>query len=309
MPPTPPVSLPVPRTGEITFYLSLPVSAAGLDQAAAKVATPGSSTYRHFSSLAAAAGQFGATDAQIDAIAQSVRSLGLQFAADPTRLFGRVTGSAKQWQAALGTPLTEHAATASNPFTSYSLPAKTPAALQPSGTVLLMAVCAPLAGRMVARRGTRMPLLIAGAGLIAAGVLLTALTASTSAGYLIVSYLVFGIGMGMVNAPITNSAVSGMPREQAGVAAGIASASRQVGQMLGVAVMGSVLTANLHGPLPSGFAAATRPGWWIIAACGAAVIVLALITTGRRGKASAAKTASLVATAEEAAEKVPAASR
>ncbi len=64
----------------------------------------------------------------------------------------------------------------------------------------------------------------------------------------------------------------------------------------------------LASPLPSGFAAATRPGWWIIAACGAAVIVLALITTGRRGKASAAKTASLVATAEEAAEKVPAAS-
>src|SRR6202035_1672731 len=103
-----------------------------------------------------------------------------------------------------------------------------------------MAVSAPLAGRMVGRRGTRTPLLIAGAGLIAGGVLLTGLTASTSAGYLIVSYLVFGIGIGMVNAPITNSAVSGMPREQAGVAAGIASASRQVGQVLGVAVVGSV---------------------------------------------------------------------
>ena len=126
------------KTGEITFYLSLPASTAGLDQAAAKVATPGSSTYRHFSSLATAASQFGATDAQIDAIAQSVRSLGLQFAADPTRLFGRVTGSAKQWQAALGTPLTEQAATASNPFTSYGLPAKTPATLQPSGAVLLL---------------------------------------------------------------------------------------------------------------------------------------------------------------------------
>jgi TRAP-type mannitol/chloroaromatic compound transport system permease large subunit len=98
-----------------------------------------------------------------------------------------------------------------------------------------------------------------------------------------------------------------MPREQAGVAAGIASTSRQVGQVLGVAVMGSVLAANLHGSLSSGFAAATRPGWWIIAACGFAVIVLALIATGQRGRASAAKTATLVATAEEAAEKVPAA--
>ena len=132
------MSLPVPKAGEVTFYLSLPASTAGLDQAAAKVAMPGSSTYRHFTSLATAASQFGATDAQIDAIAQSVRSLGLQFAADPTRLFERVTGLAKQWQAALGTPLTEQAATASNPFTSYSLPAKTPAALQPSGTVLLL---------------------------------------------------------------------------------------------------------------------------------------------------------------------------
>jgi len=115
--------------------------------------------------------------------------------------------------------------------------------------------------------------------------------------------------MGMVNAPITNSAVSGMPREQAGAAAGIASASRQIGQVLGVAVTGSALTANLHGSLQSGFAAATRPGWWIIAACGFAVIALALITTGQRGRASAAKTASLVASAEAAAEKVPAASR
>src|SRR3984957_11901441 len=111
-----PVSLPVPKTGEVTFYLSLPASTAGLDQAAAQVTVPGSSTYRHFTALAAAARRFGATDAQINAIAKSVQGLGLQFAADPTRLFARVTGSAKQWRTALGTPLTEQAATASTPF-------------------------------------------------------------------------------------------------------------------------------------------------------------------------------------------------
>jgi subtilase family serine protease len=133
-----PISLPAPKTGEVTFYLSLPASTAGLDQAAAQVAMPGSSTYRHFTSLATAASRFGATDAQINAIAKSVQGLGLQFAADPTRLFARVIGSAKQWQTALGTPLTEQAATSSNPFTTYSLPAKTPAALQPSGAVLVL---------------------------------------------------------------------------------------------------------------------------------------------------------------------------
>jgi kumamolisin len=137
-PPPPAVSLPVPKAGEVTFYLSLPAATAALDQAAAEAAMPGSPTYRHFMSLAAAASRFGATDTQIGAIAQSVRSLGLQYAADPTRLFARVTGSAKQWQAALGTPLTEQAATASNPFITYALPARTPAALRPAGTVVLL---------------------------------------------------------------------------------------------------------------------------------------------------------------------------
>jgi kumamolisin len=134
----PPVFLPVPKTGEVTFYLSLPASTTGLSEAVARAATPGSSDYRHFSSLDKAARQFGATDAQINAVADSVKSLGLRFAADPTRLFGRVTGSTEQWQEALGTPLSKRAAKASSPFITYSLPARTPAALQPSGTSLLL---------------------------------------------------------------------------------------------------------------------------------------------------------------------------
>jgi EmrB/QacA subfamily drug resistance transporter len=162
-----------------------------------------------------------------------------------------------------------------------------------------MAVSAPLAGRMLARSGARKPLLIAGGGITAGGLLLTQLTSSSAPGYLFLAFLVFGIGMGFVNAPITNSAVSGMPRSQAGVASGIASTSRQVGSSVGVAVMGSVLAANLHGSIAAGFASATRPGWWIIAAAGIVVIVLALITTSRRGKASAERSATLVAKAEE----------
>ncbi len=162
-----------------------------------------------------------------------------------------------------------------------------------------MAVSAPLAGRMLARSGARAPLLIAGTGIAAGGVLLTQLTNSSAPGYLVLAFLVFGIGIGFVNAPITNSAVSGMPRSQAGVASGIASTSRQVGSSVGVAVMGSVLAANLHGSMTAGFAAATRPGWWIVAAAGMVVIVLTLITTSRRGKASAERTATLVAKAEE----------
>jgi Pro-kumamolisin, activation domain/Subtilase family len=133
-----PVSLPAPESGEVTFYLSLPSSKAALDKAAVSVSTPGSSQYRHFSSLGKAARQFGATNAQINAVAAAMSRVGLRFAADPSRLFGRVTGSARQWRVALGVPLSRRAATASSPFVTYSLPARIPDALQPPGTRLLV---------------------------------------------------------------------------------------------------------------------------------------------------------------------------
>jgi hypothetical protein len=85
-----------------------------------------------------------------------------------------------------------------------------------------------------------------------------------------------------------------MPRQQAGVAAGVASTSRQVGTSLGVAVMGSVLSGNLHGAMRTGFVAASQPGWWIVAACGAIILILGIITTGRWARRTAARTAALL---------------
>jgi EmrB/QacA subfamily drug resistance transporter len=162
-----------------------------------------------------------------------------------------------------------------------------------------MAVCALLAGRIVAKRGARLPLMVSGIALIASGALLTRLTDTAGTGFLALSYVAFGIGLGMVNAPITNSAVSGMPRQQAGVAAGVASTSRQVGQSLGVAIMGSVLNGNLHGALRTGFVAASRPGWWIVAACGAIGLILAVVTTGRWALRTAVRTAALLSPMEQ----------
>ncbi|MCW2932538.1 MAG: EmrB/QacA subfamily drug resistance transporter, partial [Actinomycetia bacterium] len=167
----------------------------------------------------------------------------------------------------------------------------------------VMACSAPLAGRMIARRGTRPPLLIAGTGLVAGGVMLAFITAASPVWYVLASCVVFGAGMGWVNAPITNNAVAGMPRSQAGVASGIASTSRQVGSSLGVAITGAVLAGGLHGRLPAaagGFTAAARPGWWIIAVLGAVVLLLALATTGRRGRASADRAAALITRTEQA---------
>jgi kumamolisin len=136
--PAAPVSLPVPAAGVVTFYLSLPGSANGLREAATAVATPDSQQYRHFMSEADAGAKYGATDAQIEAVTTSIKTLGLQFAADPSRLFGRVSGTTAQWQAALETPLVVQPATASSPFTGYSLPDQLPVALQPAGTTMIV---------------------------------------------------------------------------------------------------------------------------------------------------------------------------
>ncbi|MGI8803047.1 MAG: MFS transporter [Solirubrobacteraceae bacterium] len=138
-------------------------------------------------------------------------------------------------------------------------------------------VFGPLSGRLVARRGARLPLVVAGCAFVAAAVMLTGLGAHTSLAYLLASYFVFGLGFGLVNPPITNTAVSGMPGSQAGVAAAVASTSRQVGATLGVAIAGAVAGASGVGGV--GFAAATRPAWWIIGGLGAAVLVLGVLTT------------------------------
>jgi EmrB/QacA subfamily drug resistance transporter len=163
---------------------------------------------------------------------------------------------------------------------------------------LVMACSAPLCGRVIARAGTKIPLLIAGTGITAGGVLLAFLTAASPVWYVLLACVVLGCGMGWVNAPATNNAVAGMPRARAGTAAGIVSTGRQVGSSLGVAVTGTVLAASLHGPLRTGFAAATRPAWWIVTAMGLCVLVIAVATTGRAGRDSAARAAALIERAD-----------
>jgi EmrB/QacA subfamily drug resistance transporter len=152
-------------------------------------------------------------------------------------------------------------------------------------------IFSPLSGRIVGSRGSRLPLLLAGLAIAAGCGVLTQLTNNTPSGWLFTAYVIFGMGFGLVNAPITNAAVSGMPIAQAGVAAGVASASRQVGQSLGVAVVGSLVTSGIHGPLQASFAAASHVGWWTLVGCGAVVFVLGLVTTSRWALATAARTA------------------
>lgn len=137
---------------------------------------------------------------------------------------------------------------------------------------------APLSGRIVGRRGPRIPLLVGGLGIGLGGALMTGLGAHTSPVSLLPAYIVFGIGFGMVNPPITNTAVLGMPPAQAGVASAVASTSRQVGQTFGVALLGAVAAAGA-GRIGLDFVQSSHVAWWLVAACGAVVLVLGLLST------------------------------
>jgi EmrB/QacA subfamily drug resistance transporter len=151
-------------------------------------------------------------------------------------------------------------------------------------------IFAPFSGNLVGRRGPRAGLIAGGLGIMLGGALMTGVTTSTSLASLLPAYFVFGIGFGMVNPPITNTAVLGMPPAQAGVAAAVASTSRQVGQTLGVAVAGALAVAGA-GSVGPGFVQGSRSGWWLVAACGLATVLLGLASTTPRANASARRVA------------------
>jgi MFS family permease len=155
----------------------------------------------------------------------------------------------------------------------------------------VMAVSAPISGRMVGSRGPRLPLIIAGVAMCVGALPLTQLTDHLGYGWLLACYMIFALGFGVVNAPITNAAVSGMPRSQSGVAAAVASTSRQIGASLGVAIVGSVVSGGAGLAVRREFSRASHVGWWIVVCYGAAVLALALLTTGRRAARSATQVA------------------
>ncbi|MGW2909433.1 MFS transporter [Streptomyces asoensis] len=160
-------------------------------------------------------------------------------------------------------------------------------------------LCAPLSGRLVGSRGPRLPLLISGAAITVSGLLFAVFEAETSDVTLFLGYVLFGVGFGFVNAPITNTAVSGMPRGQAGLAAAVASTSRQLGQTLGVAVIGAVLATGVSASAyRDTFVSASVPGWWILAGCGLVVLVLGAVTTGAWARGTAERAARRLAAPE-----------
>ncbi|QHC27105.1 DHA2 family efflux MFS transporter permease subunit [Streptomyces sp. GS7] len=164
--------------------------------------------------------------------------------------------------------------------------------LLPVGALVI--VFSPFTGRLVGTSGPRLPLLLAGGALALGGAASLWLRPATPLPTVLAVYLLFGVFLSTVNPPITNTAVGGMPRSMAGVATSLASAGRQTGTTLGVAISGTIVgpTAARGG---TAFVRAAHGVWWLVLGLGLGIVVLGLLSTGRRSRATAERAAAMFA--------------
>jgi len=157
--------------------------------------------------------------------------------------------------------------------------------LLPVGLAVL--VFSPLSGRLVGRVGSRPSLLIAGLMIAIMSTMLVFLTPVAPHWLLMTIFVAFGITFGMITVPINYAAVTGMPHDRAGAAAGITSTSKQIGISVGVALSGVLASGALSPPMGD-FTASADPLWLLTFTLGLAIAVLAIISTSPRAQRSAA---------------------
>ncbi len=152
-------------------------------------------------------------------------------------------------------------------------------------------IVAPLAGVFSERLGSR-PFMIAGLSLQAAALAWLASTLSTHMHYsqMIVPFVMAGAGMALVFAPSANAVLSSVRTEQAGQASGANNAIREVGGVLGVAVLASVFTGAGSYLSPQAFLNGLLPAMWVgvaVLAAGALVVLALPFGTARRRRSRA----------------------
>ncbi|MEU4837222.1 DHA2 family efflux MFS transporter permease subunit [Nocardia testacea] len=136
------------------------------------------------------------------------------------------------------------------------------AGLQTLPTTLAMVVVSPYAGRFAARYGFRIVvtvgLALAGVGLLTLG----SVHADTAYGNVWWRLAIVGIGFALTMSPLTGAAIQSVGSQEGGLASGISSTTRQIGAVLGVAVLGAIVRtreaggASFEAGLDSAFVAA-----------------------------------------------------
>ena len=151
-----------------------------------------------------------------------------------------------------------------------------------------MAVCVAVAATLAPRvaaviggyRAVSFGMLLMVAGLV----LFARLGPGVGLGSLMPGFVLFGVGAGLMNVPLTNSLMEAAPAQQAGMAGALINASREVAGLLGVTVIGAVLwsrqaTALRGGASPrDAFVDGYHTGLWVTIALLGAGVVLSYVT-------------------------------
>jgi EmrB/QacA subfamily drug resistance transporter len=157
-----------------------------------------------------------------------------------------------------------------------------------------MIAISPLGGRLIARFGVR-PLMTVGMALGTAGlVVLAQVDASSGYGLLFPGYLLFGISLGCVYAPMSTAAMAAMPQAKAGIAAGVLAMNRVMAGAITLAAAGSIFQATLDDDLhagsaePAAFTAALSDATWALVGLCAVGTVLTWAFVRESGEAPVA---------------------
>jgi MFS family permease len=142
---------------------------------------------------------------------------------------------------------------------------------------------APLAGLYSDRIGSR-PLMFTGLAMQATALGWLASVASPTVAYssLIIPFVLAGIGMALVFAPVSNMILSSVTRSDEGKASGANNAIREIGGTLGVAVLASVFSREGSTLTGQGFVDGLVPAVWIGAVVLAGGALLSLAVPGKR---------------------------
>jgi len=148
---------------------------------------------------------------------------------------------------------------------------------------------APIAGVLSDRIGSR-PLMAAGLGLqaVALGWLAIVSEADVAYGLLIPAFVMAGTGMALVFAPAANAVLGAVGPSEAGQASGANNTIREIGGVLGVAVLVTVFSDVGGMGSPAAYADGLVPAVWVGAAVLAAGAIGALFVPGRAAAADAA---------------------
>jgi nitrate/nitrite transporter NarK len=159
-------------------------------------------------------------------------------------------------------------------------------------------VVAPIAGLLSDRIGTR-PLMAAGLALQSVAMGWFAVFSTTDVAYLtlVPGFVMAGTGMAMVFAPSANAIISSVRTEEAGQASGTTNAIREVGGVLGIAVLATVFSAHGGYTSPQAFVDGLLPALWVAAGVLAAGAGAALLVPGRSRRAASGAPAPAAAAA------------